>query len=157
MATEPTYTLDDTDFKLLQALQADARQSFTALGEHIGLSRPAVAERVRRLEDLGIIAGYRAEIDLAKLGQGITAFIRMNTNRKDDAIKLTALLWELPEVKECYRGTGGDCFTIKVVVSSIPHLDAVLDQIREYGNSTTSVMLASVISNRPLIKNPSLK
>src|SRR5688572_19886491 len=146
MATEPTYILDDTDFKLIQALQEDARQSFTALGDHIGLSRPAVAERGRRLEELGIISGYRAEMDLTKLGQGITAFIRRNTNRRDDATKLTALLCELREVKECYRGPGGDCFTIKVVVSSIAHLDAVLDQIREYGNPSASVMLASVIS-----------
>ena len=157
MASETTYTLDDTDWKLLQALQEDARQSFTALGQCIGLSRPAVAERVKRLEELGIISAYRAELDLAKLGQGITAFIRMNTNKKDDAAKLTAILFDLEEVKECYRGTGGDCFTIKVVVSSIPHLDAVLEQIREYGNPTTSVMLASVIHNRQIVKNPAAK
>jgi Lrp/AsnC family transcriptional regulator, leucine-responsive regulatory protein len=157
MASESTYTLDDTDWKLLQALQEDARQSFTALGQCIGLSRPAVAERVKRLEELGIISGYRAEIDLGKLGQGITAFIRMNTNKKDDAAKLTAILFDLEEVKECYRGTGGDCFTIKVVVSSIQHLDAVLEQIREYGNPTTSVMLASVIHNRQIVKVPSTK
>ncbi|MBX3082295.1 MAG: Lrp/AsnC family transcriptional regulator [Anaerolineae bacterium] len=152
MTIEPTYSLDDTDWKLLQALEEDARQSFTALGERIGLSRPAVAERIRRLEELGIIAGYHAEIDLSKLGQGITAFIRMNTNKKEDAANLTALLMEMDEVKECYRGTGGDCFTIKVAVSSIPHLDAVLEQIRDYGNPTTSVMLASVIRNRQLRK-----
>lgn len=152
MSVEPNYGLDDTDWKLLQALEADARQSFTALGERIGLSRPAVAERIRRLEELGIIAGYHAEIDLSKLGQGITAFIRMNTNKKEDATNLTALLMEMDEVKECYRGTGGDCFTIKVAVSSIPHLDAVLEQIRDYGNPTTSVMLASVIRNRQLRK-----
>lgn len=157
MAIEPIYTLDDTDWKLLQTLQEDARQSFTALGQCIGLSRPSVAERVRRLEELGIIKGYRAEIDLAKLGQCITAFIRMNTNKKDDAAKLTAILFNLEEVKECYRGTGGDCFTIKVVVSSISHLDAVLEQIREYGNPITSVMLAPVITQRQLVKNPTVK
>jgi Lrp/AsnC family leucine-responsive transcriptional regulator len=142
--------LDATDWKLLGALQANARASFTTLGRLVGLSRPAVAERVRRLEEAGVITGYRVALDPTKVGLPITAYVRMHTNQNDAAAALTALLMTLPEVQECYRGTGGDCFTIKVVVSSVGHLDRVLNQLQVYGNPTTSVMLAPVITDRGL-------
>ena len=150
MTITPQYTLDATDWKLLEALQANARESFTLLGKRVGLSRPAVAERIRRLEDAGVITGYRVALDPVKLGLPITAFIRMHTNQHDAAENLTTLLTSLPEVQECYRGTGGDCFTIKVIVPSIAHLDLVLQRIQTYGEPTTSVMLAPVLTNRSL-------
>ncbi len=142
--------LDATDWKILEALQANARASFTTLGQAVGLSRPAVAERVRRLEDAGVITGYRATVDPAKLGLSITAFVRMHTNQGESAAALTDLLLSLPEVQECYRGTGGDCFTIKLVAASIAHLDRVLGQLQRYGDPTTSIMLAPVLTDRDL-------
>jgi Lrp/AsnC family leucine-responsive transcriptional regulator len=150
--TDSKACLDETDWHLIEALQTDARQSFTALGQAVGLSRPAVAERVRRLEDLGVITGYRAVIDLARLGYTITAFVRISSCTRGDAAALSAILVSMPEVQECFRGTGDDCFIIKIAVQSIAHLDAVLDQVRDYGSSTTSVILSVLVTNRTLVR-----
>lgn len=147
--TTDSYTvLDETDWHLIEALQTDARQSFTALGQAVGLSRPAVAERVRRLEELGVITGYRAVIDLARIGYGITAFTRIRTSSRGDSATLSSILVTMPEVQECFRGTGDDCFIVKIAVESIAHLDAVLEQFRDYGNSTTSIILSALVTNR---------
>jgi Lrp/AsnC family transcriptional regulator, leucine-responsive regulatory protein len=142
--------LDETDWQLIETLQADARQSYTALGQAVGLSRPAVAERVRRLEDLGVITGYRAVIDPVRVGRSITAFVRLRTSSRSDSCAVSAILTDLPEVLECFRGTGDDCFIIKIAVASIAHLDAVLEQLRDYGSSTTSIILSALVTNRPL-------
>ncbi len=144
--------LDETDWHLIEALQDDARQSFTALGYAVGLSRPAVAERVRRLEDLGVITGYRAVIDPARVGRGISAFVRLRTSGRSDTAAVSAILTELPEVLECFRGTGDDCFIIKIAVTSIAHLDAVLEQLRDYGSSTTSIILSALVTNRRFVR-----
>jgi Lrp/AsnC family leucine-responsive transcriptional regulator len=149
-AIDSNPCLDETDWHLIEALQADARQSFTALGHAVGLSRPAVAERVRRLEDLGVITGYRAVIDPARVGRGITAFVRLRTSGRSDTAAVSAILTDLPEVLECFRGTGDDCFIIKIAVTSIAHLDAVLEQLRDYGSSTTSIILSALVTNRRL-------
>ena len=144
--------LDETDWQLIEALQANARQSFTALGNAVGLSRPAVAERVRRLEDLGVITGYRAVIDPARIGRSITAFVRLRTSNRSDTAAISAIITELPEVLECFRGTGDDCFILKIAVASIAHLDIVLEQLRDYGNSTTSIILSALVTNRAFVK-----
>jgi Lrp/AsnC family transcriptional regulator, leucine-responsive regulatory protein len=144
--------LDETDWHLIEALQIDARQSFTALGQAVGLSRPAVAERIRRLEDLGVITGYHAVIDLARVGHGIIAFTRIRSSNRGDSAMLSSILIEMPEVLECFRGTGDDCFIVKIAVESIAHLDAVLEQLRDYGSSTTSIILSALVTNRPFVK-----
>jgi Lrp/AsnC family leucine-responsive transcriptional regulator len=152
IAIDSNLALDDTDWHLIEALQADARQSFTALGQSVGLSRPAVAERVRRLEDLGVITGYRAVIDPARVGRGISAFVRLRSGNRCDTAAVSAILIDMPEVQECFRGTGDDCFIIKIAVSSIAHLDAVLDQLRDYGSTTTSIILSAVVTHRGLAR-----
>ena len=152
IAIDSNPILDETDWHLIEALQADARLSFTALGQAVGLSRPAVAERVRRLEDLGVITGYRAVIDPARVGRGISAFVRLRTDNRCDAALVNAILTELPEVQECFRGTGDDCFIIKIAVASIAHLDAVLEQLRDYGSTTTSVILSALVTNRGFVR-----
>ena len=151
-AIDSNLCLDETDWQLIEALQADARQSFTALGHAVGLSRPAVAERVRRLEDVGVITGYRAVIDPARVGRSITAFVRLRTSTRSDTAAVSAIITELPEVLECFRGTGDDCFIIKIAVTSIAHLDTVLEQLRDYGNSTTSIILSALVTNRAFAK-----
>jgi Transcriptional regulators len=140
--------LDETDWKLIEALQRDARQSYTALGQQVGLSRPAVVERIRRLEDSGVITGYRAVIDPSKLGLDITAFVRISTQTVEESQELSRLIRESPEVQECYCGTGSDCFTMRVLVASLEQLDAFLERIRVYGNPISSVMLSSVVTQR---------
>ena len=151
-AIDSNLCLDETDWQLIEALQADARQSFTALGHVVGLSRPAVAERVHRLEDLGVITGYRAVIDHARVGRSITAFVRLRTSNRSDSAAVSAIITELPEVLECFRGTGDDCFIIKIAVASIAHLDIVLEQLRDYGNTTTSIILSALVTNRAVVK-----
>lgn len=142
--------LDETDWKLIESLQLDARQSYTALGQQVGLSRPAVVERIRRLEEYGVITGYRAVIDPSKLGLGITAFVRISTQTVEEARELSRFAIEAPEVQECYCGTGSDCFTMRVLVASLEQLDAFLERIRIYGNPTSSVMLTSLVKQRDL-------
>jgi len=149
MTLENEKLLDETGWQLLRELQQNARLSFSELGQRIGLSSPAVAERIRRMEDAGIITGYRAEINAAKVGYPITAFIRLNPFG-DRSTRISAAVSHMPEVLECYRVTGEDCHIMKVMVSSVEHLEALLDQLAHYGQSTTSIVL-SVPANKRVI------
>jgi Lrp/AsnC family leucine-responsive transcriptional regulator len=107
----PARLLDDIGWRILHELQTNARISFAELGRRVGLSTPAVTERVRSMEDAGVIAGYRAEIALAKIGWPINAFIRMSIVG-DVFTRITAAVKGMPEVLECHRGTGADSFII---------------------------------------------
>lgn len=139
--------LDATGWEILNALQEDARVSFSELGRRVGLSSPAVAERVRRLEEAGIITGYHAQVNTEKLGYALTAFIRIKTTSETCHI-VSALVNELPEVLECHRITGDDCFIMRVVVSSVAHLETLIDRLFPYGQPTTSVILSSPVRRR---------
>src|SRR5262249_50624898 len=120
MAIDSKAALDGLDWRLLQALQRDARASYAELGRIVGLSPPAVAERVKRLEDAGVIQGYRAIIDPAKVGLGITAVVRMRCPGEVCA-RLGSVVEHIPEVIDCRRVTGEDSGILTVVASSIPH------------------------------------
>src|SRR5690349_19928364 len=137
-------SVDDISRQILQALQEDARISFSELGRQVGLSAPAVAERVRRLEEAGIITGYRAEVDPAKMGLSICAFIRISTSGARER-RTVDLIRACPEVLECHRVTGSDCFILKVVVTSIPHLEDLIDRLSPCGELVTSVVLSSPV------------
>jgi Lrp/AsnC family leucine-responsive transcriptional regulator len=141
--------LDSLGWKLLAELQQDARISFAELGRRVGLSTPAVAQRVRRMEDKGIIRAYRAEINPARVGLPITAFIRMSIVG-DVLAKLTAQVRSMPEVIECHRGTGADSFIIKVHVITVEHLNHVIDCLTPYGTTSTSLVLASIVERKLL-------
>lgn len=151
MASGSEKLLDEIGWKILRALQEHARVSFAELGRRVNLSIPAVTERVRRLEDAGIITGYHAEVNAEKIGLPITAFIRMNIVG-DMTPRLTALLKELPEISECHRGTGGDSFIMKVNVASVHHLERLIDRLLPFGTTTTSVVLSSPVAKRNLEK-----
>ena len=129
MALEIEKLLDETGWRILQALQENARLSFSELGLRVGLSSPAVAERVRKLEDAGIIKGYHAEIDTAKVGYPITAIIRMQT-QGERCTRVLVNVRDIPEVLECYRLTGSDSLVMKVMVSSVEHLEALITGYR---------------------------
>ena len=147
MALQGDYLLDDVGWKLLQALQENARLSFRELGQRIGLSAPAVIERVRRMENAGIIVGYRAEIDLTKVGLPITAFIRMSTPRERSG-HVGIQLQAIPEILECHRVAGEDSFLMKVGVASMNHLEKLIDHLAQHGQSTTSIVLSSLLTRR---------
>jgi len=138
---------DDIDRKILKELQEDARVSYTELGRRVGLTTPAVIERVRKLEDAGIITGYRAEIDTAKVGLPITAFIRMSISGVDYS-HIIEVAQGSSEVLECHRGTGGDSFIMKIAVSSVEHLQEMIDRLTPYGITTTTIVLSSPVTRR---------
>jgi Lrp/AsnC family leucine-responsive transcriptional regulator len=145
--------LDDLGWRILCALQEDARVSFSELGRRVGLSGPAVTERVRRLEEAGIIGGYRVELGLDRLGLSIGALIRVSA-REEDCPALKALARALPEVLECHHVTGGDSFVLRVAVTSVGHLEAVIEKLGRHGTPSTSVILSSPVRSRVLDRVP---
>lgn len=133
-------SFDDLDVRILEALQANARVSVSDLARRLSLSQPAVSQRVRKLEEAGVIRGYRAEIDPSALGIGIRATVRLSTTH---AHLNTALqrFGELPEVINVYRLTGEDCFLLHVAASDAHRLEAVIDSIARFGAVTTALVL----------------
>lgn len=139
--------IDEIDRKMLKELQEDARISYAELGRRVGLTTPAVIERVRKLEDARIIVGYRADIDTAKVGLPITAFVRMSISGVDYS-HIIEVAQNSNEVLECHRGTGGDSFIMKVAVASVEHLQEIIDKLTPYGITTTAIVLSSPVRSR---------
>ena len=147
MTLETEKLLDKISWSILRELQEDARLSYAELGRRVGLTTPAVIERVKKLEEAGIITGYRAEINPTKIGLPILAFIRMSITGVDFA-HIIEVAEESPEILECHRGTGGDSFIMKVAVASVEHLQRVIDELIHYGVATTSIVLSSPVQRR---------
>ncbi len=139
--------VDDTNRRLLAELQQDARLSMAELGRRVGLSPPAVAERVQRLEAQGVIRGYRAVVDPVSLGYTLSAFIRIRPAPRQ-LHKISELAQALPEVVECHRITGEDCYLMRAHVRSVGHLEEVIDQLAVFGQTTTSIIQSSPVSSR---------
>jgi Lrp/AsnC family leucine-responsive transcriptional regulator len=141
--------LDKLNWKILTALQEDARISTAELARKTALSAPAVAERIRRLQERGVIRGFHALVDPAAAGLPVTAVIRMSVVG-DILPRLAILLQSLPEVVECYRGTGNDSFLMRVNVASVEHLEQLINKLTPFGMTTTSVVLSTVVPRRML-------
>jgi len=139
--------LDDVDRDLLVQLQLDARMSLAELGRRVGLSSPAVAERVRRLTDDGVIRGFRTDVDPRALGYALSAIVRIRPAPRQIA-KVADTARDTPEVVECHRITGEDCFFMKVHVRDVEHLEEVIDRFTVFGQTTTSVMQTSPVPGR---------
>lgn len=142
-------TVDAIDWQILEILQDDGRASFTELARKVGMSTPAVTERVRQLEAAGVIRGYRADVDLTKVGRPILAIVRMSVVG-DVLAKITDNVRKMPEVLECYRGTGADSFTAKVAVASIEDLEKLIDRLTPYGTTSTSIVLSTPVARRTI-------
>lgn len=143
------FSLDATDWQLLDALQRDGRASFADLSRAVSMSPSAVTERVRRLEEAGIISGYAAVVDPEKVGLTIMAFVRLrypNSNYKP----FHDLVDVMPEVLEAHHVTGDDCFVIKVAARSMRHLEAITGRLGGLGPVTTSVVYSSPLPRRPV-------
>jgi Lrp/AsnC family transcriptional regulator, leucine-responsive regulatory protein len=138
---------DRTDRRIIGELAQDGRVSFAELGRRVNLSAPAVAERVQRLERAGVIVGYRAELDPRALGYPLTAIVRVRP-APGRLPRIPELALEIPEVVECHRITGEDCFYLKVALRSIDELGPLLDRFLDYGETTTSIVNASPIPRR---------
>jgi Lrp/AsnC family transcriptional regulator, leucine-responsive regulatory protein len=141
--------LDDPNLRLVAELQQDARLSFAELGRRVGLSSPAVAERLARLEETGVITGYHAEVDPRALGYTLGAIVRIRPAPRE-LHKVAELARRTPEVVECHRITGEDCYFMKAWVRDVDHLEEVIDQFAIYGQTTTSIMQRSPVPPRPL-------
>jgi|ERR1700674_983090 len=139
--------LDQIDRKIIGELATEGRVPLAELGRRVNLSSPAVAERVQRLERSGVITGYRAEIDPRALGYSLTAIVRVKP-AAGQLSKIPELARQIPEVGECHRITGEDCFYLKVYLRSIDDLSAVLDRFLVYGDTTTSLINASPVPRR---------
>jgi Lrp/AsnC family leucine-responsive transcriptional regulator len=142
-------TFDPTDARLLNELQQDARLTHAELGRRVSLSAPAVAERLRRLEREGVIDGYRAEVDARALGYALGVIMRIRPSARQ-LHKVAELARDTPEVVECHRITGEDCFFMKLHLRDVEHLEQVLDQFILYGQTTTSIIQSSPVPRRGL-------
>lgn len=134
---------------MLEELQRDGRVSLAELGRRVGLSSPAVAERLRRLESEGVITGYRAMIDPRKVGYGLGVAIRIRPAPRQLA-DVAKLAQDTPEVIECHRVTGDDCYVMTAYVRDVEHLEALIDQFAAYGQTTSAIMQSSPVPRRGL-------
>ena len=138
---------DGKNIEIIRLLQRDPRMSIAELARKIRMSNPAAKERVRRLERSGVIAGYRLELDPKAAGHEITAFVRIRP-LPGHLPKISALAQQTPEVVECHRVTGEDCFILKIHLPEIASLDRVLDRFLAHGQTTTSIVQSSPVSPR---------
>jgi Lrp/AsnC family leucine-responsive transcriptional regulator len=141
--------LDAANLRLLSELQVDPRLSMSELGRRVGMSAPAVTERVQRLEAAGVIAGYRMDVDPAALGMPVTALVRIRPG-PGQLPKIARAAQETAQVVECHRITGEDCFLIKVHAPSIAELEEILDRFLLFGQTTTSIVVSTPVPARPL-------
>lgn len=143
--------IDELNWKILSSLQTNSRESFSSIGRKIGLTSPAVAERVKKMEDTGILEGYIAKVSHNKLGYQLKAIITL----KAFMGKLKPFLEKvknLDEVVNCYRITGNENIIMEVVLQDQFHLEKFIDMLIQYGETRTNIILSDVISDAPVIK-----
>jgi Lrp/AsnC family transcriptional regulator, leucine-responsive regulatory protein len=140
--------LDAIDRRIIQELQGDARLRVAELGRRVGLSAPAIADRMRRLEEGGVLS-YRAEVEPRALGYSICAIVRVSPQSRDIQV-IPGIAREVPAVTECYRITGEDCYFMKLYLREIDELEPILDRFTPYGRTTTSIVHSAPVSPRPL-------
>jgi Lrp/AsnC family transcriptional regulator, leucine-responsive regulatory protein len=139
--------LDELDRRILTEIRHDARVSLAALGRRVNLSAPAVAERLQRLERSGVITGYRADVDPRALGYELLAIVRVKPAARQ-LPTIPELAEQIPEIAECLRVTGEDCFIMRVHLRSIDDLGGLLDRFLIFGETTTSLVAAVPIPLR---------
>ena len=146
MASE-TQLIDETNRRIIEELQAEARLSMAELGRRVSLSPPAVAERVQRLERAGVINGYHAAVDPKAIGYPLAAVVRVRPLSRQ-LHKIPEVAREIPEVVECYRITGEDCFFVKLHLRAMEDLEPILDRFVLYGQTTTSIIHSAPVGPR---------
>jgi Lrp/AsnC family transcriptional regulator, leucine-responsive regulatory protein len=141
--------LDQTDWRIIAELQRDGKLSYNQLARRVNLSSPAVAERVRRLEQSGVIAGYQARIDPARAGLPLTAFVQMHCALTRCLLKTTTAD-DLPEIVEIHKLSGNFCTMLKVRVASMSHLEGLLERLGQHGEMNSHVVLSTQYEGRPV-------
>lgn len=148
MTLEIGKLLDETGWRLLVALQENGRLSYKELGQRVGLSLPSVAERVRKMEEAGIITGYHAEVNLTRLGFPVLSILRLRSFVGESCSRVAEQASVVPEVLECYKVTGDDCVVVKVVAGSMPHLEQVIEQLSRFSIASTAIVFSRPMKNR---------
>jgi Lrp/AsnC family leucine-responsive transcriptional regulator len=146
-----SLAIDPIDWLILRSVQENARLSFAELGRRVGLSPPSAAERLRKLEDARVVTGYRAQLGWEQLGLPITVFVRIQTQPSSYA-KLQQLATGMQEILEMHHVTGSESFLLKAAVHSIAHLENLLGKLSQYGSTSTSVVLSTVVADRVIVK-----
>jgi Lrp/AsnC family leucine-responsive transcriptional regulator len=141
--------LDGTNIRLLEEMQSNARLSNAELGRRVGLSAPAVADRLARLEESGAIVAYRTELDPHALGFSLSVVLRIRPAPRE-LKKVADLAQRTPEVVECHRITGDDCYLMRAWVRDVVHLEELIDRFAPYGQTTTSIVQSSPVEPRGL-------
>lgn len=145
--------MDQTDWRILEELQNDGRLSYNQLGRRVNLSSPAVAERVRRLEESGVIAGYQARVDPAKAGLPLTSFVQLRCSLGSCLLRTTSAD-DYPEVLEVHKLSGNWCTMLKVRVASMTHLEALFERLGKHGEMNTHVVLSTQYEGRAVEPPP---
>jgi Lrp/AsnC family transcriptional regulator, leucine-responsive regulatory protein len=135
--------VDSTDWAIVEELQKDCRLSFSELGRRVHMSSPAVAERVRRLEQSGVITGYHAQVDLSATGWAVLALVRMQCFGSRCILQHLETVTAWPNVQEVHRVTGDVCCELKVTAASMTDFEAVVDRLAEYGQPSSTLVLSS--------------
>ena len=147
--TPNAIQMDPISWKILELLQQNARLTYAELGRKVGLSTPATSERVHRLEEAGIITGYHATVNLARLGLPIRVLVRLTIHGGDVLVaRAVTAMREMPEISRCHRITGAESFVLEADVSSIRHLEALIDRLSALGATETSTVLSSPVERR---------
>jgi Lrp/AsnC family transcriptional regulator, leucine-responsive regulatory protein len=145
----PSPLLDATNLRILRALHADPRLPVARLARLVGMSAPAVTERVQRLRESGVIVGFRMDLDPRALGLPVAAYVRIRPT-PGQLSRVAELAQKVPEVVECHRITGEDCLLLKIHVAEVQHIEAILDRFLAYGQTTTSIVQSSPVPPRGL-------
>lgn len=141
--------MDELDWKVLSLLQHNARMTYTELARQIHLSVPAATERVKRLEEAGIIEGYAANVNAAAAGYPVSALIAVTVPQSAKA-KFLKILDAIPQVLECHHVTGADSYIIRLVAVSMANLERLIEQINLYGETRTSIVMSTPLAARAL-------
>lgn len=141
---------DQVDRQLLELLQDDGRMSFTDLAKRVGLSSPAAAERVRRLEEQGVITGYKARVDASKLGYPLRALVRIGPVG-GPVPDLEEFVAKRPEIVACHNITGAECFLIEVIADTMATLKDLIEELRAFGTTITNVVLETLVDHRVIV------
>lgn len=144
--------LDEVDWQILSILQMEARISFKELGQRIGLTGTAIAERVRKLEDEGIIEGYSIKLNREKVGFPVVAFFKLRVN-VEHCKRLRELAIALPEIIEAHRVVGNEYYILKVVLPSMQHLEAVMEKFLQLGAVDVSIVLSTPVADKSIQKS----
>lgn len=147
-AVDSPVEIDGLDWAILGQLQRNGRVPFAELGRRVGLGASSTAEHVRRMEDAGVIRGYRADLDLERLGYPLLAFIRVHMARADEG-PFRRTIEERREIVGCYHVTGEDCYVVRVVARSVLHLEEIARDLARHGSTTTSLVFSTLVEGRP--------